>query len=1001
MWWARGRANPEFLPRPPYVSKCYDTVCATAARKPAQPDMAPKPPKGHAKGNGGTDAVRQKRAKVFAARAIPAQPADAALKDGELDLQAFLAAHEFEVRSLEDSMARSKAVSASRAFQQVPRGLRRRTASHNPKRVPRRLRWKARKEMKEDNTPTVEARKRKPRTTRARIRAETAKRLGLLAARRRRRLLARAEAARKEGKADAPEPRETTSKVPRPKIRRNQLNVPPKAVSRFRKRQLNKTWLPTHKWHAKRARMTEPTRPLWRFAIPLTPNEKIYRPTHRAQGERGTMLWDTSYISTIGLYGKPASIERVIKAIGVTAESCWNEKGRKWRLGSRAWTGSLYRELGGQTRLIGPATLVWNPEARAATADDAPADAGRSGRQLYIRLSPAAFLETFNELVRLCKTKGSGVHVEDLRFEIGSITLAGPASTETLSRILTPFHTEARPKSKHASLFESIKSLTNPALLPANAVLGFSVQDPRLRFPPRKAQTDSAADMENALMDLLAEWPAEERLEPYELFDRTARFQATCLPSQKAIYKRKSLAAPGTALKLCQNDPPIPVILIASRSPSSLQAQGTWTLLMPWKCILPVWYSAVHCPLVSGGLPRFGGLNEMKQVSFERGIPWFPTDFPATSAGADYEVEQREERLKQYNRQPKSKRVEFAALDLGAGRKGEVGDGLACDFEVLFGLPRLPRGVAGGDEPELVQADDKAGDAMDVDAKHDELGYVPVESVTRKASWSSLASSSLRCLNPLSRADFDALASSSSSTGQATKNGTPSLIPLPPNALLTVRITLLARGVVKACARIYALPAPPVATVPASPSAEVPASLPPPLPSEKDTSPQQLGGSSSSSSSSSSGSGKHAKLPHDLRAQWLARVPSRQAGTLSSPEPSCCEKKRKREKATSLESRRRQLAQELLNPPEAYPPAAANQLDLGGHHALVPNADCLMGFITTGSYCLRDGKSAAFGSIAADRALQEVRQNGKQQGRLCIVRNAGEQVGWIARWDTI
>ncbi|KAF5263396.1 hypothetical protein FOXYS1_5867, partial [Fusarium oxysporum] len=42
---------------------------------------------------------REKRSVVHSARSIPAQPAEAALKDGELDLQAFVAAHEFEIRA--------------------------------------------------------------------------------------------------------------------------------------------------------------------------------------------------------------------------------------------------------------------------------------------------------------------------------------------------------------------------------------------------------------------------------------------------------------------------------------------------------------------------------------------------------------------------------------------------------------------------------------------------------------------------------------------------------------------------------------------------------------------------------------------------------------------------------------------------------------------------------------------------------------------------------------
>ncbi|KAL2161374.1 hypothetical protein VTH06DRAFT_8597 [Thermothelomyces fergusii] len=388
-----------------------------------------------------TTARAAKRAKIHDARAIRTQPSDAALEDGKLDLQRFLDAREFEMRALEESMRRCRAANASRVFQQVPRAMRRRTASHNAKRVPKRLRERARREMAEDNTPTVEARRRRPRTTRARIRAETARKLARLAERKRKKMREKAAAEGAEG-ADAAGrgPAAVDTRAPRPKIRRNALNEPPRPDSRFRKRQANKTWLPTHLWHAKRAKMTDPARPLWRFAIPLTPTEKCYRPTHRAAGQRGVVAWDVSYMSTIGLYGAPEGVERVLRALGLTQEGLWGARGRRWRAGVRAWTGMLSRQTGGEEeggprprRDIGPATIVWNPEAPA-----------RPQRQLFIRTHPACFLELFRELCKLVKMQTPQLYVEDLRFEIGSIELIGPGSTEALLGILRPLTFVAR-----------------------------------------------------------------------------------------------------------------------------------------------------------------------------------------------------------------------------------------------------------------------------------------------------------------------------------------------------------------------------------------------------------------------------------------------------------------------------------------------------------------------------------------------------------------------------
>ena len=90
-----------------------------------------------------------KRVKLFDARKIIAQPPDKALNtNGDLDVAAFVKAREFEIRAMMKSMKQSKKVLSNRAFQQVPRQLRRRTASHNAKKVPKRLRVRAVREVR-------------------------------------------------------------------------------------------------------------------------------------------------------------------------------------------------------------------------------------------------------------------------------------------------------------------------------------------------------------------------------------------------------------------------------------------------------------------------------------------------------------------------------------------------------------------------------------------------------------------------------------------------------------------------------------------------------------------------------------------------------------------------------------------------------------------------------------------------------------------------------------
>lgn len=116
-------------------------TAATMSSNPAKRKQAPS-------GAHGATGAARKRAKTFDARTLAVQSTDAALSaTGELDVAAYASARAFEIQALEDGMQRSKNALTTRAFQKVPRSLRRRTASHNVKRVPRRLRARAKREV--------------------------------------------------------------------------------------------------------------------------------------------------------------------------------------------------------------------------------------------------------------------------------------------------------------------------------------------------------------------------------------------------------------------------------------------------------------------------------------------------------------------------------------------------------------------------------------------------------------------------------------------------------------------------------------------------------------------------------------------------------------------------------------------------------------------------------------------------------------------------------------
>lgn len=553
--------------------------------------------------------------------------------------------------------------------------------------------------MAEDKTPTVTARRRKPSQI-MRIRLDTARRLQALNA--------KSKARRAAAKTQQNKEEETKLKdqgghmfniAPRvPKIKKNKLSRPMPAEPKFRKRQKCKTWLPTHLYHAKRAHMATTKDPIWRFAIPLSPTQKSYRPTHRARGARGAIAWDKSYMSTIQLEGTEAAIQTVLMAVGVEGDAAWGTKGKKWRAGARslqAWT----FEKEHRVRPSAPVTLIWCAKQHDVEMVDADQSHSKSlkkdHRRLWIRIHPSAFLQLWEDILDISKKQNPPVMVEDLRFDIGSIEISGPGSTEALLATLKPIigsDCNEPPTQSPEAIWPALLGVSNPSSLPNNAMLSFAVSDPRLHFPPRTLRAPSHDEHMTDLAVLLSTWSPDKTQGPPALFNRSTRLTAARqLPSQQAINRRRALAGPGNQPPAQPSDPQIPIIILANKPQSRAKrsgAPGSWTVMLPWKCVVPVWYSLMFYPLSSGGNPLLGGLKQEQQLAFEAGEAWFPGDFPGTRAGWDWCQRESKKARSEWERRPKGRRSEFDTLSLGEGRpKGEIGHGWACDWERLLQGP--------------------------------------------------------------------------------------------------------------------------------------------------------------------------------------------------------------------------------------------------------------------------------------------------------------------------
>jgi ribonuclease P/MRP protein subunit POP1 len=71
-----------------------------------------------------------------------------------------------------------------------------------------------------------------------------------------------------------------------------------------------------------------------------------------------------------------------------------------------------------------------------------------------------------------------------------------------------------------------------------------------------------------------------------------------------------------------------------------------------------------------------------------------------------------------------------------------------------------------------------------------------------------------------------------------------------------------------------------------------------------------------------------------------------------------------------------------------------------GEYPDCPGEEDLLGFVTTGNVSLAEGRGRAVGALAWERvAGEEERWLGRDERRWCIVRDVGQDIGRVARWE--
>ncbi|KAF8895447.1 NUC188 domain-containing protein [Infundibulicybe gibba] len=587
----------------------------------------------------GPTAREKKKLKMNVVRTIAVQPITGA-KDldvgpsklqtrhlpNAIDVEKFSESRAFEINAMQAAMKATSASSTQRAWQALPRHLRRRAASHDVRRVPLRLRDKARAEMDPLRT--------KPSS-------HSVPRLGK---------------GRRINRTDS-----------------------------FLRRQCDKQWLETHLWHAKRMIMEN----IWGFRLAVRPTEKAFRPSHRA-AVHGSILHDSSYFSLIEIRG-------LEKHLSATLETCCDPQGQgpgavRYLAGSRTLETHIYQPRVYPFGLVSPVTIIWQPApttTRSATKT----------RAVWLRVHPAAHDQVFSilqssALLVLESVKQTpeqditpNIDIIDLRGQVNSFEIMGPKASQVIRGALHPIVGDKR--EEFTKFWSSLGDLQTTASIPRGMVVGLCKMPSTTdtcpnhfpRFPPKNTKSRPSPH------ELTPNFPTST-LARSEIWDKDLRSHLLKPRFTKQHWTNADLRynpIPGTPLDPLRQDDRIPVLLIqrslesmASNACSNSESQGMhgWTLIIPAGWSMPFFSSLTFTGT------RVGGQRERQTQSFEAGVPYFPRDYPFTSAYEEYSEKRATEERGLWERKPPAKRTNFEKMGTRSPWR--------ADWDTILGIPLGP-----------------------------------------------------------------------------------------------------------------------------------------------------------------------------------------------------------------------------------------------------------------------------------------------------------------------
>lgn len=417
--------------------------------------------------------------------------------------------------------------------------------------------------------------------------------------------------------------------------------------------------LETHLWHAKRFHMVN----YGGYKIPMQATLRGTRAILQTV-KKGVLAIDTSHTQVIALTSRSLpSLEFLLEELSLNAKHLL----MPFQL-RRLHSCFLKRRVTFDSKSIDNATHTYSTFTPMAPCQIHGAQLASTGEtRLFIRLDPHAVTDVVSEITNIIsrykpsfKTSSPAIDVQvsmeslQNRFEF-----YGPKSGEALQKVLHPVD--------NADKSALAKFLSNrPKCVPAGTTLVVRVKDPRItRYATRfEAQTaapkkDSASEysltsmLSNLVLhggrngrkdDFSKEVASSSAIDACPLFTGQFDWCKFLDHETEDIKKLEKVATESSTF------------IVLQRFPEGEDGHEGWILTVPMSWGSSFWKRIVRCGV------RPIGRREWKNLKFENLQPCFPDDFPGTEAYSSYEIEKGHELSARWNRRPKQKRLNFHKL---------------------------------------------------------------------------------------------------------------------------------------------------------------------------------------------------------------------------------------------------------------------------------------------------------------------------------------------------